>query len=478
LLALARLGEPVDLGEPMVASPPARPEVRFHDLDAFVRPPRADAGPRRGTIAEPMDELTTRRRLDAEEDLPGNEYPRKHTLFMNFSGADLKTGEDNSAEDRSQLAQMGNYPVFTGGEPKALAAIQALASDLAPFGVTIVYEQRPDKLLPYTMAMIGGEWMDTQLDNPAAGVAATADCGALNQRRIVYVFADGGWSALEIASTAAQEAGHAWGLDHSYNCDSVMSYCLGADDKIFSNTCDDLCELDCQLPANCRVTHEMFCGADSDQQNEVEELTWLFGGAEPDMEPPTVEIVSPEDGAVIPEGEAVPIVANISDDFGGYAWKYVVTRDGEPWYDQVAYDRGVDEQGVPMLEFVNLEPAEYVFEVVATDHAHDPVSDSITITVQGAGADTSGGADTAGTGDAEGSTGGDDEDDDDGSSGGGDDGAQSDDGGDEGCACSASGPADAWGTAGAFFGLFGVRARLRRRRSRCGVHARPPQRGA
>jgi len=438
-LVLAIAGGPavVDLSAPHPRRPePARgPSV--HELDDYLQPPPAEPTPRRGTIAEPIDDLTARRRLADMHDLPGNEYPRKHTVYMNFTGGDLMSGEDNSAENRSDLAENGAYPVFTGGEAKAVAAAQAFGSDVEPFGIEVVYLERPPQLLPYTMVMVGGTWEDTQLDGPAGGVAATADCGALNQRRVVYVFADGGWSAVEIASTSAQEAGHAWGLDHTYNCTSVMSYCLGPGDGTFSNTCDELCELDCQLPANCRVTHEMFCGAGNDQQNDVEELAWIFGTNAPDMEAPTVEILEPADGIEVPEMGSVDVVSDIADDYGGYAWKYVVERDGEIWYDQVAYDRGGDEEGHAFLQFANLQPGAYVFTIEVLDHAGQTASDSVSLTVLGGAADTTGTGDE--TGSADDSTGADDEDD------GGDEssddgGTQSDGGDDEGCGCTTSSP--------------------------------------
>ncbi len=441
-LLLFTLAEPhvVDLGAPPPTDPPGRDRVRFDQLDDHVQPPPAVPSPRRGTIAPGF---TTADPIGLEdENKPGSEYPRKHTLYLNFAGADLMSGGDNSATNRSQLAENGPYPVFTGGEPKAIAAAQSLEADLAPFGVRVVYLERPPELLPYTMAMIGGEWMDTQLDSPAGGVAAAADCGATNQRRVVYVFADGGWSALEIASTAAQEAGHAWGLDHSYNCDSVMSYCAGAADKIFSDVCDDLCELDCQLPANCRETHEMFCGAGSDQQNEVEELAWLFGTDAPDMEAPTVEILQPEEGAMFAMGEPVDVVSMISDDYGGYAWKYHVERDGEVTYDQVNYTRDVDDMDRPYLQFVNLDPGEYTFTVIAMDHADQLGEASVHVTVMGDGADTTGGDEeddgadeTTGDGDDDDDDGDDDEGDDDTSGG---TAAADDGGGEKGCAIGAA----------------------------------------
>ena len=172
LFALLALTEPtvVDLSAPQPSDPPAGDRVRFEDLDDYVLPPPAVPSPRRGTIAPAF---TTADAVGLEdENKPGSEYPRKHTLYLNFAGAELMSGGDNSATNRSQLAENGPYPVFTGGEPKAIAAAQSLEADLAPFGVRVVYLERPPELLPYTMAMVGGEWMDTQLDSPACSPTA------------------------------------------------------------------------------------------------------------------------------------------------------------------------------------------------------------------------------------------------------------------------------------------------------------------
>ena len=49
--------------------------------------------------------------LGAFEDIPGNKYPRKHTLYLNFVGANLvPTSNDISAEDRSALAGDAPFP--------------------------------------------------------------------------------------------------------------------------------------------------------------------------------------------------------------------------------------------------------------------------------------------------------------------------------------------------------------------------------
>lgn len=328
----------------------------------------------------------------AVEDIPGNKYPRKHSLFLNFSGGMLYTGSDNSAENRSNLAKQGVYPAFGGGEQVALSIIQAVEADFAPFGIRILYQSRPNKTVPYTMEMVGGSWTDTNIDSPAGGVAPGADCGALGQRHVVYTFSNGA-SVLGAAATIAQEAGHAYGLDHTFNCTSVMSYC-GGGDKAFQSGCDDLCEGACQGPnsAGCRLTHEMFCGEGNDQQDDAAEMAWIFGGNEPDMEPPTVDIQSPADGAQLEVGADVELRAVVDDNYGGFGWKFVITKDGEVVYDQPDYDRDVDAEFRAALNLTSLEEGVWTFTVEAEDQYEHVTSQTVTVTVGNA---TTGGSDSA-----------------------------------------------------------------------------------
>ncbi len=377
----------------------------------------------------------------AVTDIPGNEYPRKHTLYLNFTGGELKTGADNSAENKSTLAGSGIYPVFSQGETKAVSVAQAVANDYAAFGVTVVYEDRPEKVLPYTMQMIGGDWTDTNLDSPAGGVAPGADCGALGQRHVVYTFETG--SASQMANTASQESGHAYGLDHSLNCGSVMSYCGGGDGQ-FYDQCDDLCESQCQGPGSigCNQMHQMFCA--EGEQNEGAELAMIFGGNEPDMEPPTAEIQSPADGAELGAGADVQFRAVVSDNYGGYGWKFVFKKDGEVIFDQVDYDREVDDTYRAAVNLTKLDPGVYELAIEVHDHFGGIGTDSVTVFVGGAtDSGGSGGSDGDGTGDASGTddaAGSDDADDAsggavDGTGGGGQTGGADDGGSKSDCAC-------------------------------------------
>lgn len=409
----------------------------------------------------------------AVQDLPGNQYPRKHTLFLNFSGGMLYTGADNSAEDKSTLAKQGVYPTFGGGEQVALSIIQAVEADVGPYGIRVMYESRPRKVVPYTMEMVGGSWTDTNIDSPAGGVAPGADCGALGQRHVVYTFSNGG-SVLGAAATISQEAGHAWGLDHTFNCSSVMSYC-GSGDKAFQTGCDDLCESQCQGPnsAGCRLTHEMFCGEGSDQQDDSAEMEWIFGGNEPDMEPPTVEIVEPEDGLELEEGDGFTVRALVDDNYGGFGWKFVVVKDGETIYDMPDYHKdNIDDQYRAALGFSGLEPGTYEVTVEAEDQYEHVTADTITVIVGGGAPGTGGNVTASGTDGSDDDSGGVDEtglitDTDasgtgDAGTGGGITGPDQMGDDDKGCACSATGGAGGGSAAWLLLGLVGA-IRLRRR---------------
>lgn len=258
----------------------ARPEPQAQpDLKALRATPEAPkpahSGPR-GTLPEgwvQLGEVVQREEVAmglaevspepsaAWEDLEGNQYPRKHTLYMNFNGEKLYNGSDNSAENRSSLAGAEKYPPFNGVESSALAIIQAVQEDMSSLGVQVVYEKRPNKTLPYTMAMVSGDWTDTNLDEPAGGVAPGTDCEARGQRHVVYVFD-------KQSSTVGQEAAHAWGLDHTIGADRIMSYTPGLN-KHFGDNCQPLCEEGCQGPGSigCRMVHEKYCGEGSEAQN-------------------------------------------------------------------------------------------------------------------------------------------------------------------------------------------------------------------
>ncbi|MEM6295034.1 MAG: hypothetical protein AAGA54_27425 [Myxococcota bacterium] len=406
----------MSVAQPLPARVTVEPGLRFEDLDSIrsdaptaVPQQRLDAGvglpPEWTQIGDGVVPTPVADGFEIDpvpqgafEDIPGNKYPRKHTLYLNFVGANLTpTSNDISAEDMSALAGAAPYPAFTQGESAAVAIAQAVTNDLAAYGVRVVYLERPDPMVPYTMEMMGGSWTDTSLDSPAGGVAPSADCGALNQRHVVFTFTEGAAGISRLANTASQEAGHAWGLDHTLNCGSVMSYC-GSGDQFFSGECDTLCEEQCQgaNTIGCRLQHEMFCGEGSDRQNETAELNFLFGDSTPDLEPPSIDIDSPSSGQQFGPGASVEFRAVLDDDYGGVGWRNIVVKDGETFLDEIDYGKdALDEDGRIAINLTNLDIGHYEVSVVAADHADHVSEATVEFDVVEDPAETSDGAESS-----------------------------------------------------------------------------------
>jgi MYXO-CTERM domain-containing protein len=389
----------------------------------------------------------------AWEDIEGNQYPRKHTLYLNFNGGVLYGGEDNSAENKSALARAGHpYPVYSKSESSALATIQAVKEDMSTLGVRVVYETRPSKTVPYTMVMVGGSWTDANLEEDAGGVAPGTDCEARGQRHVVYAFSTS-------SSTIGQEAAHAWGLDHTLGSDRIMSYQEGSN-KRFGDNCQDLCELQCQGPGTigCRMIHEKYCGEGSEQQNDLAELNFIFGTPVPDTSPPDVAITEPADGTKLEVGASITVTGDVHDDYGGVGWKLIVKHNGKAVFDAVDYDRRSS------WFFSKLPEGIYEVTLEAEDHADHIVTDTITLTVgnpSGSSAGESEGTPTTSESD-DGGEGGSSGEADASGSGSGSDSVGAEDSG--GCRISPTGGAGPFGLLAPVLGL-GLAWRARRRRA-------------
>ena len=376
---------------------------------------------------------------------PGGEVPRFGTVYLNYLGGVLSTNGENSAENYSGIARTGHmYPVYSGGEMRAIAAAQAVAADFEDLAVRIVYEERPPKVLPYTMVMMGGHYSDTTA-GPSGGVAPL-DCEDFGQRNVCYVFQNTS-PAITQANIASQEIGHTLGLGHTNASDSVMAAGYAptqGGDLGFNETCADIIGVQGQSAA-CTGVNRCHCGI-GEAQHDANTLATTFAPAGVDMVDPTIAIISPEDGATFEVGEDVIIVVDPWDDVGGYGWKLTLQdENGEVLADKVDYDRALE------FKLIGVPEGTYVATALVQDHADHTATETITFTVGAAAADDTGEDDNgsddetdgAGTssegsdsdgGDDEGAADGDGSDGDDPDTDGDSGGAGADDL-DEGCGC-------------------------------------------
>lgn len=364
--------------------------------------------------------------------LRGTEYPRHGTIYMNFTGAMLKGGGENAAEDQSTLAWTGHpFPAYTGGEERAIAVAQAVQADFAEMAVRVVYLQRPPKRLPYVMVMMGGSYKDTTA-GPSGGVAPGADCLDKGLRNVCYAFVNKD-SVSTQANIASQELGHTMGLGHTYGSDRVMAFGYDTNapvDMGFGAECTPVFVAAGQ-GSYCKSVNRCHCGGEGVEQHDLRTLQAVYAPPEADIVPPTIEITAPADGASFPEGVPITVQVVPWDDFGGYGWDLTVAQ-GDTVLGEV-----VDYELSQQFALVNLPPGTYTLTSRVQDHADHIAEDVITITVEGAAGDTDAAVDTdtPTTGDGssgDGSSGAAS----DGSSGAADAGGQDSDGAaDDGCSC-------------------------------------------
>jgi hypothetical protein len=238
----------------------------------------------------------------------GDPLPAKQgVIFVNFDGATLNSGWDNSHTNTTQISQLAGSFAAYGAGAKRDAVMQAVRDDWAAYNV-IVTDSRPQSG-DYTMNMTGPT-------NPFGGGVlgiAPLDCeDAQTHNNITFAFhsANDQFSATIQATTVSQEVAHSYGLEHVNEPGDIMNPYNAGGDASFIDRC-------IQIVSNqgivCTAQHAAQCGTGS-QQNAHLELLTLFGPSAPDTQAPVVQIVSPKDGEFFEEGASFHIEVVATDD--------------------------------------------------------------------------------------------------------------------------------------------------------------------
>lgn len=393
-------------------------------------------GPR-DLFADPDPQAAT-----AEWDFP----PHRATIFLNFFGGQMTNGTNSALMQSTCIPSSLKYPGFAGTEAQALAIIETFESLLSPYGVRVAYEKAPPPELPYAMVMMGGRPDIVGMQNGVLGVSCSSDCGDRWWRDTTLAFtaAASPNQVNTLSTTALHEAAHAFGLGHidtNNNSPYVMHPYVDNSEKVWGDNCEEYNAATGDI--NCKPTHDVWCGGGA--QNTHAELMAYFGENGPDLEPPTVEILSPEDGLELEPGGSVELKAAVTDNHDGVGWKLMVYKDDELVQEEPAFKFQTS------WNFGGLPTGTFRLRVQAIDHDRNVSADEITIHVgvpapppdSSTGPDTTSDADTGTTpteaADATGEppTTGDDTTPQDGSSS---TTLPPQDGGDDGCSCTTDAP--------------------------------------
>ena len=259
-------------------------------------------------------------------DSPGQLSPEEHhyatqaaaahrTIYVNGKGATISPGQDNSSNQTSGIIQNTiQIPPYGGGSANWSKFLSCIQNEFARWNVTVT-DQDPGQL-PHLEAMIGGRAQDAGFGQGVGGVSPmNGDC-SLIERAIVYVFSSAFNEDPTVScEVAAQELGHAIGMDHEYLCADPMTYLQGCGHKTFQDQ-----------TVSCGESGPRACSCGG-QQNSVQFMNARLGPASGNPPPPPppppppgndttapkIVISSPANHSTLPSNTTISISATITD---------------------------------------------------------------------------------------------------------------------------------------------------------------------
>jgi len=233
-------------------------------------------------------------------------------VYLNFDGVTLTAS--NTSDDATTNTSGILSAAIAAGQTRTIAPfnlndlsstsgltrsqiISRVVSDMyashAPYNIEFVTE-RPTSG-NYSMVVFGGSCQSVAGESDCAGIALL-DCGDYMPNNITFAF-PGDLRVADLASTAAQEEAHAFGLAHTTDTSDIMYPYL----RDFVPT---------EFGAGSVPEGDLTCGG-MNYQDSDERMMQIIGYRGQDALGPTITITSPSEGQVIEVGSS--IVADITD---------------------------------------------------------------------------------------------------------------------------------------------------------------------
>ncbi len=192
--------------------------------------------------------------------------PTPVTVYLHRGGGRVFAGTDDPAQARSGVMRrsgvsVADVPAFRGSDAQWQQYTQCVENHFRAFDVSIV-DERPTRD-DYVSVMVGGDPKMLNLASTVGGVAPYT--GKVLPASVVFVFQTPHYSTRSLCDTTAHEIGHTMGLDHSRQCNDVMSY-----EACGSKTFRD-------APARCGEWGDRPCADGRGSQNTWGTLATLVG---------------------------------------------------------------------------------------------------------------------------------------------------------------------------------------------------------
>jgi len=169
---------------------------------------------------------------DVESAMKEQAGPGKRIIFVNKNGGTYTPGQDNSSNNVSSIPGfVAKVPAYEKGAASWSQFMTCIKDQFAPFNVEVT-DVDPGGV-PHIEGVMGGSPQHVGMGSGVGGVAPmNGDCSTV-ERAVVYIFTQVFGSAQVECEVAAQEIGHAIGMDHEYLCEDPMTYLNGCGKKKF-----------------------------------------------------------------------------------------------------------------------------------------------------------------------------------------------------------------------------------------------------
>jgi hypothetical protein len=293
----------------------------------------------------------------------------ERTVFVNLDPVMVvnTAGQDPTQNSYSTMGftpgLASGWPALTEGQRTELLYLLKEAS--VPFDIVYTFE-RP-AAGSYDMVVLG-----TAADNaamfPALGCSPAiglADCSDGNLENISFLF----WGCMNVADQADMHrvafnlfaaTGFGWGLENLTGTGQIMAG-YSATSLEFGDTCTNI-----SGASICAGGH---VGCAANQQNSTADLLARIG-ARVDDGPPTVTILSPEDGTVV--APDIEVTAAVGDLFGGLVVQLDIVEAGVSQ---------IDERPPYRWNLAGVPQGNWTLQITATDADLNVVSQQVSVCV-------------------------------------------------------------------------------------------------
>jgi hypothetical protein len=319
-------------------------------------------------------------------------------IYVNFDGGEITDCPSSSPRDNCSSLFSGTVLPYSGDATKRASIVQLMRSRFAPFGLTVT-TVRPGGG-DYDMEMVG-DWEGQSPPAGAAGIAPYGDCWDNLGGEISFTL-EASDTVDGMAEVILQEIAHTWGLEHVDSTADLLYPTVEGQGKTFVDECLPIVTLGPTgnpVPTDGTCSHHAEACGSFAEQNSHAELLLIFGDATPDDAAPTVEIVSPIDGAMLDAG-AFDLVLDVQDNEKPALVEITVTIDGEN-LDTARQDSTTFATPAELtIPLEALPDGQFVIRVDATDESGNPASTEVTVT-RGTVGETEGGTGQDSAGDTE-----------------------------------------------------------------------------